>query len=161
MRAGRDHCSTWRILLTGSITTTRQWPDLVPVVAQGLWCAFLRSSGRPSEQLLDPVKHAAVAPGLPRTFILLVDDVPTGTAGLAEHDLDERPDLTPWLAGLYVVPDQRGRGLAGRPIRTVEQKCRIRGIPTAWLYTNTAKPIYDRAEWQAVELIDITRSVSR
>lgn len=137
-----------------SITTTRQRPDLVPVVAQWLWNAFWRSSGRSFGQTLDAVKHSVVAPNLPRTFILLVDDVPAGTVSLAEHDLDERPDLTPWLAGLYVAPDQRGHGLAGMLIKMVEQECRIRGIPTVWLYTNTAERLYERAGWRTVELID-------
>jgi hypothetical protein len=49
---------------------------------------------------------------MPRTFILLADGEPVGTASLAAHDLDERPDLTPWLAGVFVDPHTRGQGYA-------------------------------------------------
>jgi GNAT superfamily N-acetyltransferase len=78
---------------------------------------------------------------MPRTFILLANSEPVGTASLAAHDLDERPDLTPWLAGVFVVPHARGRGYAAHLISAVEQEARIASISTLWLYTNTAERI--------------------
>jgi GNAT superfamily N-acetyltransferase len=86
--------------------------------------------------------------GPTQTFILLIDGEPVGTASLVAHDLDERPDLTPWLAGVFVAPKYRGRGYVGRLIAAVEQAGRSASIPTLWLYTNTAERVYARAGWE-------------
>jgi GNAT superfamily N-acetyltransferase len=59
---------------------------------------------------------------IPRTLVLLVEDEPVGTASLAAHDLDERPDLTPWLTGVFVAPHARGQGYAAELIAAVEQE---------------------------------------
>jgi N-acetylglutamate synthase-like GNAT family acetyltransferase len=90
---------------------------------------------------------------MPRTFILLADGESVGTASLVAHDLDERSDLSPWLAGVYVEPHLRGRGNAGHLILAVEQAARSASIPTLWLYTNKAERIYARVGWQTVETI--------
>jgi len=76
-----------------------------------------------------------------------------GTASLTAHDLDERPDLTPWLAGVFVPPHARGQGHAGRLVAAVEREARAASIATLWLYTNTAERIYARAGWKTVETV--------
>ena len=68
--------------------------------------------------------------------------------------LAERPDLTPWLAGVFVVPEARRRGYAARLIAAVEQAGRAGSIPTLWLYTSSAERIYARAGWRTVETFD-------
>lgn len=137
-----------------SIVSTSDRPDLVPMIAHWLWEAFWHDSGKPFEQLLAAVRESSVAAGLmPRTFILLADGEPVGTASLVAHDLDERPDLTPWLAGVFIEPHARGQGYAGHLISAVEQEARSASIPTLWLYTNKAERIYARAGWRTVETV--------
>ena len=72
---------------------------------------------------------------------------PAGTASLAHDDLDSRPDLTPWLAGVYVPPTLRGRGHASALVRHVEGFARAAGVGTLWLYTWTAAPLYAGLGW--------------
>lgn len=136
-----------------SIVSTSERPDLVPVVANWLWEAFWHDSGKPFEQLLDAVKRSLAADVMPRTLILLADGEAVGTASLVAHDLDERPDLTPWLAGVFVEPHARGQSYAGRLISAVEQEARNASIPTLWLYTNKAERLYVRADWRTVETV--------
>jgi GNAT superfamily N-acetyltransferase len=90
---------------------------------------------------------------IPQSFVLLVDDEPVGTASITAHDLEERPDLTPWLAGVFVVPEARGQGYAGQLVAAVEEEARRASISTLWLYTNTAERIYARVGWRTVETI--------
>ena len=137
-----------------SIVSTSDRPDLVPMIAHWLWEAFWHDSGKPFEQLLAAVRESSVAASLmPRTFILLADGEPVGTASLVAHDLDERPDLTPWLAGVFVKPHARGQGYAGHLVSVVEQTARSASIPTLWLYTNKAERIYARVGWRKVETV--------
>jgi GNAT superfamily N-acetyltransferase len=73
-----------------------------------------------------------------------------GTAGLRHDDLASRPDLTPWLAGVFVEPAARSRGYANALVRQVEAFAAAAGVPTLWLYTWTAAPLYARLGWQPV-----------
>ena len=72
---------------------------------------------------------------------------------LARRDLDERPDLTPWLAGVFVIPEARGRGYVKHLLAAFDEACRAASIRTAWLHTNTAKRVYLRAGWHVAEVI--------
>jgi GNAT superfamily N-acetyltransferase len=98
------------------------------------------------------VARSVAAIGPQQIFVLLLDGTPVATASLVAHDLDARPDLTPWLAGVFVVPEARRRGYATRLIATVEGACRAASIPTLWLYTLTAEQVYARAGWATVEM---------
>jgi N-acetylglutamate synthase-like GNAT family acetyltransferase len=72
------------------------------------------------------------------------------TASLVHADLDARPDLSPWLASLFVDPPFRGRGHSIRLVRVVEAAARAAGIGTLWLYTAHAEGLYRRLGWLAV-----------
>ena len=47
-----------------------------------------------------------------------------GTAALRAVDVEGREDLTPWLAGVYVLPQFRRRGIASALCEVVEAKAR-------------------------------------
>ena len=134
-----------------SVVSTSERPDLVPVVARWLWDEWWRRDGHSLEQTLDAVWESVTARPMPRTFILLAGDHPLGTASLVAHDLDERADLSPWLAGVFVPPAARRQGHAVRLVAAVEAECRAASIPTLWLYTRTAEPLYARIGWRTVE----------
>lgn len=136
-----------------TLVSTSDRPDLVQVTARWRWQSFFRDAA-PFDDILQAARQTAAAARLiPRTLVLLVDDQPVGTASLTAHDLQERPDLTPWLAGVFVAPHARGQGYAARLIAAVEQEARAASIATLWLYTNTAERIYARAGWKTVETI--------
>jgi GNAT superfamily N-acetyltransferase len=136
-----------------SIVTTADRPDLAPAVARWLWEAFWRHDGYSFDETLAAAIETVRAKTMPRTFVLLADHEPVGTASLAPDDLDERPDLTPWLAGVFVAPHVRGRGYATRLVITVEQEARAASFPRLWLYTLAAEGFYARLGWQTVEMI--------
>jgi GNAT superfamily N-acetyltransferase len=135
------------------IVSTSNRPDLVPVVAGWLWNEFARARGRSLEAVVEAVGKSVTSQPIPRTFVLLGGGEPLGTASLTQHDLEERPDLTPWLAGVFVEPHVRGRGYAGHLIAAVEQEARTASIPELWLYTRSAERVYARAGWHTVETI--------
>lgn len=134
------------------VTSTRSRPDLAEVTGRWRWEQFFAGRGRSLESVLDAEREAAqVSSAPPRVLVCLVDGEPVGMAALAAQDLDGRPDLGPWLAGVYVVPAFRGQGHATRLVRAVEDVARETAIPTLWLYTRTAEPLYSRCGWNVVE----------
>ncbi len=90
----------------------------------------------------------APAEGPTACFVAFEGGEPAGTASLVRQDLESRPDLSPWLAGVFVAPGFRGRGLATRLVRHVEAHAAAAGIPALWLYTAAADGLYARLGWQ-------------
>ena|SRR5258708_4485530 len=123
-------------------------PDLAPAVARWLVDEF----GYPGSRTLDEMTALILSPprGPEETFVLFDHDKPVGTASLAHDDLASRRDLTPWLAGVFVEPASRGRGFATALVRQVEAFATAASVPTLWLYTWTAEPLYARLGWQRV-----------
>ena len=73
------------------------------------------------------------------------------SALLIEHDLKLRRNLTPWLAGVYVKAEERGRGIASQLVNRVVEEAAALGVPELYLYTDTSQSLYARLGWQVVE----------
>lgn len=139
------------------IVSTAGRPDLAEVSARWRWDAFFRRHGRPlADTMEEALRTAAEAKPMPQTLMLLADGEPVGTASLVAHDLEERMELSPWLAGVFVVPEARGGGHAARLVAAVEAAARAGSAPELWLYTRTAANVYARLGWQQTE--DITHN---
>jgi GNAT superfamily N-acetyltransferase len=137
-----------------AVTTIAKRPDLLPIVAEWLWREWWERRGRTLAETQAIYATCCAGIGAPQTFVLLSGDIPIGTATLARKDLEERPDLTPWLAGVFVVPGARGHGCVRHLLTAFDEACRAASIETSWLYTNTAERIYLRAGWTVAELIE-------
>ncbi len=130
------------------ITTIRDRPDLLTVVAGWLWAEFLHW-----DHTLAETRGLITLPRPFESFVLLRDGRPPGTASLRPDDLSEQPDLTPWLAGVYVLPQARGRGVARALIAAVEGEAQAAGLNPLWLYTHTAESLYARLGWHMAETV--------
>lgn len=74
-----------------------------------------------------------------------------GMVSLKFHDMDTRPDLDPWLGGLFVVPKQRNRGVGTILIHRAMEEARRLTVPRLYLWTSTAESLYRKLDWQIVE----------
>jgi GNAT superfamily N-acetyltransferase len=123
-------------------------PDLAPAVAEWLLEEFRHElSCSHKEQVEGLLARRARSE---ETFVLFVDDVAVGTASFVKHDLPSRPDLTPWLASVLVLPQCRGHGYSTPLVKHVEGFAAAMSVPTLWLYTWTAEPLYARLGWERV-----------
>ncbi|WP_108446693.1 GNAT family N-acetyltransferase [Halomonas denitrificans] len=92
--------------------------------------------------------------GVPSVFAALAGERPVGMASLVVDDMSDRPELTPWLASVYVLPERRGRGLASTLVRRVEEEARAHGIARCFLYTPDQQALYRRLGWREREARD-------
>lgn len=92
--------------------------------------------------------RAASGPAAPIAFVAEANGVPVGTASLDTDDLLSRPDLSPWLAGVWVQPAWRRHGVASRLVERVEAAATRLGHPELWLFTEDAAALYRRLGWE-------------
>lgn len=85
------------------------------------------------------------------TLVALVDGAAIATASLDDEDLPSRPDLSPWLASVYVLPSFRRDGVGSALTRCIEREAVNRGNDTLFLHTTDREAFYKRRGWTLVE----------
>lgn len=94
----------------------------------------------------------ATDPGgrLAEVYVALSDDDRICGLGTLVDD-DELPDTTepgPWLAALWVRPEERGRGLGAAIVATIVERARALGVPRLYLYTEDRTDWYSSMGWR-------------
>jgi len=127
-------------------------PEFIPTVAH--WLHEEWSHLRPNETSDDRIARVECACGqheIPTTFVAIDGDQPVGCASLIECDMLTRPDLSPWLAGVFVPCECRRRGIGAVLVNRVTQEARSLGFPRIYLYTPGSGTLYLRLGWNVVE----------
>jgi len=88
---------------------------------------------------------------IPTVVVGLLGNSLCGSAMLVAHDMESRPELTPWLAGLYVAPEYRHKGYGSTLIERIVQEAAALKIKTLYLYTPDAEQYYSRLGWSLIE----------
>ncbi|MGH6678166.1 MAG: GNAT family N-acetyltransferase [Bradyrhizobium sp.] len=76
---------------------------------------------------------------------------PIGTCLLVESEIEPNHDVSPWLAGLFVVPVHRRMGAGAALVHAIEDQARLRGFSRLYLYTTAASGYYARLGWSVVD----------
>ena len=88
---------------------------------------------------------------IPTVVIALLGNLLCGSGMLVAQDMDSRPNLTPWLAGLYVAPQYRRKGYGAKLIERIVQEAAALQAQALYLYTpNSEKYYFDRG-WSVME----------
>jgi predicted N-acetyltransferase YhbS len=134
------------------IAYLKDHPDAIPTVAQWLFHQWGHlTPGSSVESAIGRLQRNLHDDRIPLTIIALSGDNVVGTASLIEHDLQTRPDLTPWLASVFVVPEQRGQGIGAALVRAIVAKARTLGVSPLYLFTPDKEALYRHLGWQTVE----------
>lgn len=123
-------------------------PDLIPRLGRWHWQEWgHHDPGGSLESWTEALRARTCRDRVPATFIAFEDTRPVGSAALVEHDMDTRRDLGPWLAGVFVLPDCRGRGIASALCCHAAEAARGFGVTRLYLYTNGAERLYESLGW--------------
>ena len=123
-------------------------PQHAPRVTEWLWRAF-GAETLPRAFFASIVDHSQTPGALPITFVAVAGETLLGTVGLWRCDLISRQDLYPWMAALYVAPEARGQGLAGKLQQHVIEYARAQGYGELFLYS-ACRDFYERFGWQYI-----------
>lgn len=88
---------------------------------------------------------------VPTGFVAVLDEVVVGMASLVAHDMEARPELTPWLATVLVAPDYRGRGIGSALSERIVAEGRALAFPKLYLVTFDKTSFYARLGWNNLE----------
>jgi GNAT superfamily N-acetyltransferase len=143
--------------MTTSTFTTIQLADRPELAAKWATLHWREWGGEPGrEQLSWWVEQAAKAvqhTRVPAAFIALgADDEVFGGVGVAQFDLDERQDRSPWVVGTIVCPDRRGEGIGHALLSRLDAWAAGMGIDQMWVATGgRAVRFYQQCGWEWVE----------
>jgi predicted N-acetyltransferase YhbS len=85
--------------------------------------------------------------GVPCAWIAFIDDQPVGSVSLIECNMDTHPELTPWLAALFVLPEYRRRRIGEALVRRCEAEAKAAGCERMYLFASEARLYYPRLGW--------------
>lgn len=126
--------------------------DMLPVVAQWLFDEWSDlCPGSTVKTFLEQLQENCHDNQVPLTLIALRDGDVVGTASLIEYDMDTRRDLSPWLASVYVIPEQRGQGIGTKLVQAIVAKATEIGISKLYLFTPDKEHFYQKLGWQRLE----------
>ena len=74
-----------------------------------------------------------------------------GSASLVRNDMETRPELTPWLASVFVAPAHRRRGVGALLVRRVMAEAAAQNFAILYLYTVRSKNFYANLGWSLLE----------
>lgn len=96
----------------------------------------------------EQVRQSTNSNKIPTIYVAIEDGVPVGTAMLLDIDMTTHPELAPWLGGVYVAPEYRKRGIAAALSRHAMFEAARMGIKQLWLYTVSARRLYEKLGWE-------------
>jgi predicted N-acetyltransferase YhbS len=127
-------------------------PEFISVLAT--WHRREWGNYRPEETTEMRAAKLRAASGrrqIPSVVVACDGDTLLGGAMLIAHDMETRPQWTPWLAGVVVAPEHRRQGIAAALIERVITEARSLGFTELYLYTFSTERYYARLGWAFVE----------
>jgi predicted N-acetyltransferase YhbS len=128
--------------------------DLLPVVAGWLYYEWWQDVEDASLSTLTDLLRAHLVPDqIPMTLVALLGAQPLGTATLLAHDVgtEQWPQLSPWMAAVYVAPAYRRRGIGARLVNETVAGARAMGIDGLYLLTTEREEFYAQLGWQVLD----------
>jgi GNAT superfamily N-acetyltransferase len=85
---------------------------------------------------------------IPTTFVAEDAGELLGSACILADVMSSHPELTPWLASVYVNEIHRGKGIGSTLVKRVMQHAQENGVKRLYLYTPDQEQMYARLGWQ-------------
>jgi len=98
---------------------------------------------------------AVRSPDLPAVLVAMDGGTFLGSVNLLASEMTTRPTLSPWMAQLFVVDSERGRGVGNALVSASIDHAGKLGFRRTYLYTSGTLPAYYASlGWQAIEEVE-------
>lgn len=129
-------------------------PQFIPEVSElvyGQWPDLFASAGIGKAQLLEKFEERANTSRLPITMVAIDQAELVGTGSIKLYEESTRSGLSPWLAGMYIKPQHRKRGVGALLVQALEAKARELGTATLYLSVGDAVNFYESLGWRVID----------
>lgn len=136
--------------LSLELADLRAYPEYLPQLAawhHQEWQAL--NPGQTLAQRIQAMQAYLGAGFVPTTYIAKANGV-LGSAAIISHDMDNKPELTPWLASVYVAPEYRNQGVGSRLVQHILKQAAAAGLSRLYLFTPDRASFYQRLGWQVL-----------
>jgi N-acetylglutamate synthase-like GNAT family acetyltransferase len=134
------------------ISDLRQCPEFFDSVADRIWRAWWKADGHPLEYISGRLRENLNAAAIPFALVAHDGEVFLGTTSVIASDLAERPQLTPWVAAVWVDPQARRRGVGAALVERATRDCFALGVRRAYLCARPQRSgCYEGLGWTPVE----------
>ena len=123
----------------------------VEAIARLRLAAFFAGTERTLAEDAAGLRELLGGDGFETAFVARDQGLPIGSCLLVRNEIDPAHDLTPWLAGLVVHKDYRGRGIGTALVRAVETHAASARVVRLYLYTWQARRFYQALGWLEVQ----------
>jgi N-acetylglutamate synthase-like GNAT family acetyltransferase len=135
-----------------TISDLRQRPEFFDHVANRIWQAWWKADGHPSDYISGRLRENMNATPIPFALVAHDGEAFLGTASVIASDLAERPQLTPWVAAVWVDPRARRRGVGAALVERATQDCFALGVGRVYLCARPQRSgFYERLNWTMIE----------
>lgn len=137
-------------MLLMQLTNLKNHPDAIPQIAQwhfDEWHALF-----PERTLADfaaELAESLQSDNIPQTWLLLDEQQNVcGTGSLLLRDMNTNHQLSPWLANIFLRPENRGQGLGRNLVQQLMLEAQRRGVSVLYLFTEDQQSFYEKLGWQ-------------
>ena len=135
-----------------TISDLRQRPEFFDAVADRIWQAWWKPNGHPLDEVAGRLRENINDTPIPFAVVAYDGKAFLGTASVIASDLAERPQLTPWVAAVWVEPLARRRGVGAALVNRATLDCFALGVRRAYLCARPQRSaFYERLGWTAIE----------
>jgi len=128
------------------------YPQYIPTVAKWLYSEWgHHNPDKTVQDYEESVRRHLGRESIPLMLIALWDGLPAGTASIYVQDMSIHPDLSPWLAAVYVPVDHREKGIGSALVSAIEEIARSLRIARLYLWTPDKEHFYSRLGWSVIE----------
>ena len=129
--------------------------DFIPVLATWHFTRWGELTGAATEAAYaDFLRTCVSTQRIPSTLVAIRKQEVLGSVNLVACDMQIRPELTPWLAHLYVHEEERNQGIGSALVRAAVERSRKLGFSAFYLYTSGTLPsYYEHLGWAKRETV--------
>lgn len=84
---------------------------------------------------------------VPSTFVGEYSGQLAGSCAIVKNDMDTHPELSPWLASVYVSPEFRNKGIGSFLVQNLVECSKNEGIKKMYLFTPDKESFYTKLGW--------------
>ncbi|HDZ08002.1 GNAT family N-acetyltransferase [Pseudohongiella sp.] len=103
---------------------------------------------RTLDERIEEMREDLEGKAIPTTFVAENNDELLGSACILADDMSSHPELSPWLASVYVAEQHRHKGIGSVLVKRVMQHAQASGVKRLYLYTPDQARLYAKLGWQ-------------